>query len=91
MAAAKPKAKSEAELKTEPAIVVRSIPESFWRARRQFTQEEQTLLLRDLSGTDLNEIEGEPLLVVQRIEVEVQPELDVETGAEGTANQGSAT
>lgn len=68
-----------------PAITVRSIPESFWRARRQFTQEVQTIPLSELSEEDLAEIEAEPLLAVQRTEVEV-PAADI--GANDPANQG---
>lgn len=64
-----------------PAISVRSIPESFWRARRQFTQEAQTLLLSELNDEDLAEIEAEPLLAVQRTEVEV-PDALTDTAAQ---------
>ncbi|MDZ7888533.1 MAG: hypothetical protein U5M72_04425 [Pseudomonas sp.] len=72
-----------------PAITVRSIPESFWRARRQFTQELQTIPLSELSEEDLAEIEAEPLLAVQRTEVEVPAALtDTGSGANDPANQG---
>jgi hypothetical protein len=65
------------------AISVRSVDDSFWRARRQFTKETQTLLLSELSEDDLAEIEAEPLLVTQRIDVEV-PAADI--GANDPAN-----
>jgi hypothetical protein len=66
-----------------PAISVRSVDDSFWRARRQFTKEAQTLTLSELSEDDLAEIEAEPLLVTQRIDVEV-PAAD--SGANDPAN-----
>ena len=68
--ATKPKA---AGLATK-GLTITSRPKSFCRAGRQFTGEPTTIPLSELTDDQFKALNGEPMLVVQEVDIDPTPE-----------------
>ena len=58
-----------ADPKSIPALRVRSVPASFWRAGRKWTKEPQEIPASAFSKAQLTALRAEPNLVVEDIEL----------------------
>jgi len=58
-----------ADPKPIPALRIRSVPASFWRAGRKWTKEAQEVPVSAFSKAQLAALRAEPNLVVEEIEL----------------------
>lgn len=73
---------SDAKPKTIPGLRIRSIPESFWRAGRRWTRESQDVPTSEFTRPQILALQKEPNLVVQQVDIQVQPDPDPGEGSQ---------
>ena len=61
---------------TRPGLRVSSRGERFWRAGIQFTREPQDLPLNDLNEEQIDAIQGESMLVVEEVDIDIEVAAD---------------